>query len=115
MLTSQYADLLGLELDDVKKASKAQKNALQNRFHKNCLLTSEIYYTDSHLIFTDKHTYENWQYYAGFEYVDNSEVDIIKIGRDFVAVYHDQDGRVSEVIDILLDIELTDEVEEVSQ
>ena len=45
------------------------------------------------IVFESEHTYKNWRYYAGFEYIDDSCINIIKLGQDvfYAWIFEDED------------------------
>jgi len=86
----------GDDLENFKKASYKQIDDL----HSNAS-SQGIYYSDEYLIFLSESTYKNWQYYGGYEYIDDMP-DMIVIDGDFCVIYaahlHD---RVSGDLDFL--------------
>lgn len=93
-------DILNIDVNDIKELTSEQKKMLRNRFTDN-LRTNEIIYTNDYLIFTSSDVFKNWLYYAGFEYIDKSEYDEVRLkGIEFIILNYEID-RVSQVIDIL--------------
>ena len=84
------------DLDAFTKATYDQISEI----HHNAS-SSRIYYNDEYLIFTSESTLKNWQYYAGYEYIDD-EPDMIRVNGEFLAIYsEDIDERISDDLEIL--------------
>jgi hypothetical protein len=78
-------------IEDFTKATYEQIHNL----HRNAN-GSGIYYNDEYLLFTSENVLQNWQYYAGYEYIDEKP-DMIKIDGSFLAIYsYELDDRISD-------------------
>lgn len=94
------ANFLGLDMDEIYPLTDSQKKAL--RESTTNLYQMPAFYTMYHIIFTSKSALQHWQYYAGFEYLDDPET--YNRDGDYIAAYsvnNDQDNRVQKFLTII--------------
>lgn len=95
-LVNDFFDYIGVDIDELKKATYDQIKNL----HRNAS-SSGVYFSEEHLVFSNENTLKNWDYYAGYEYIDNTP-NMIKIDGYYFAVYKKyDDDRIESDLDIL--------------
>jgi hypothetical protein len=91
-------------LDIDPKELKKMTYKIANTLHRNATGVG-VFYDDENIVFTSESSYKNWLYYAGYEYIDGMPV-MIHLDGDFYAVYNENDDeRIAEDIDRLLEID----------
>lgn len=98
---NSFEDTLDLELKDF---NDDQKKALRGRFSNISLPKSGVKYNDDDdsIVFLSEKTFNNWNYYAGFEYIKPDF--LFKDSRNFIAIFSG-DERVDEILDIIGDLD----------
>ena len=85
--------------DSIESFTKATYEQI-NDLHHNAS-TYGIYYNEDFIIFTNSESLKNWQYYAGYEYIDE-QPDMIRVNGQFMAIYEsDLDERIENDLDML--------------
>ena len=94
------------EFNPILKFSTQEKQQLKD--HYGVLLSFEnvgIFYDDEGLrwvVFTSNDTFENWKYFAGFQYIPIGKFNIIQLnGKSFTFIDEDEDDRIAELFNII--------------
>ena len=102
-MKTEIAKFLGIDEMEIHEIDSITKDEIANYTRVHMFPT---HYTDEYLIFTTEAAYKHWQYYAGFEYLEEAP-EMLKKGDLFIAaysLYNDTDGRIGEYLDIILEI-----------
>lgn len=86
------------ELEDLE-LKKFTREALASAFGHNISRIGSFYDSENYRIFiTNKATYKNWLYYAGFEYIEDN-YEIYDSPNGFLAIFQEH-SRVTDLIDL---------------
>lgn len=86
---------------NAKPLTAEQKDALRKNYaNLNC---SRVEYDPSErvLVITSHVTLNNWQYYAGFEYIREDECTMLADRGELIAIFYDEVDRVDGICHIL--------------
>lgn len=101
-LKQEIANLLSIGIDEILTIQNQHKKALKEET-RNLYLFPE-FYTEEYIIFTDEQSVKHWEYYVGFEYLEEAP-EMLKKGGQFIAaysIYNDTDERIQDALNIIL-------------
>ncbi len=93
-LLNSFVELLGFDTEELKEATREQKQIFENNTHN--LHVGNVWLLPG-LIITKN--IRSWEYYGGFEYINDSQKHKIRINGEEFAAY--EGDRVDEFLELL--------------